>query len=144
MDCREARRALSAMADGELPADRVGTLEEHLTGCAECARAARVVEAVKAHFAALPRLAAPEGLVQAVRRRIAAPAGRVLFGERSFRVAAAAAAVLLFLSTAALFAVPRRAPAETGAITADAALDQIMDWIVRDHAPAAPAEDGDR
>ena len=59
MDCEAARKALSAMADGELAPGRIEPLEIHLGACRDCARAARFLETVSDHFRSLPRLSTP-------------------------------------------------------------------------------------
>ncbi|MHC4470894.1 MAG: anti-sigma factor family protein [Planctomycetota bacterium] len=141
MDHTEARRALSAMVDGELAAERVGPLEEHLRTCRDCAGWARALEAVRAHFDELPRPTAPSNLREKVIERLRRPGARLLAIRPLLNVAAAAAGILLLASTAAIFLLPGRAQPPPANLTADGTLERIMDEIVRDHAPRIPEKE---
>ncbi len=132
MNCREAGRRLSALADGELPAERIPALEAHLAGCPRCARTARLLEEVRTFFRNLPRPAAPPDLADRVAARIRGPGARLLSLVPLLRTAAVAAVVLLGLSTGLLLLRPGPRPAPTASLTADGALELIMDGIARD------------
>lgn len=142
MDCNEARRALSAMADDELAPERVGPLEEHVGACADCAHLARTIDEVRAWFRALPRPEAPEGLTARVMARLRPPTGRLV---PLLRLVTAAAAVLLLATSAGIALFPRHATPEPSSILArEAALDTIMRWIAEDHGPGGSAEENTR
>jgi anti-sigma factor RsiW len=143
MDHREARRALSAMIDGELAPERIGPLEEHLAGCSECARWARTLEAVRAHFDALPRPTAPADLRERVLGRIRRPGAKLLTIRPLLKVVAAAAALLLIASSTAIYFTPKP-PAAPMDFTADGALDIIMDDIVREQLSSSPGKEENR
>ena len=123
MDCNEARRALSAMADEELAPEKIGPLEEHVGGCAECAHMARTIDEVRAWFQGLPRPTAPAGLTARVLARLHAPAGRLI---PLLRMVTAAAAVLLLATSAGIALFPKRTTSEPSSILArEAALDTV-------------------
>ena len=140
MDCRDARRSLSLLTDERLGAEEIGTLEEHLGTCADCARFARTVEAVQAWFADLSCPPAPPDLAERVLARLGEPGARLLALRPLLRRTAAAAAVLFLVTgSAALFtgtgAGSDHAPTpSTVRLTADGALDWIMSEIARDSA----------
>ena len=144
MDCREARRRLSAMVDGRLDPSGVEPLEEHLAACPACGTAARLLEEVRHHYAGLPRPAAPGGLTSRVMARIAESGARNRVLAPLLRLSTAAAAALLFVTTAGIVlsskpSVP--APTElVKTLSAESALDLILSEISRENAPPAAPE----
>ncbi len=145
MDCSEAKRSLSLLADERLGAEEIGTLEEHLGACADCARFARTVEAVKAYLGELPCPPAPPNLTERVLARLGEPGSRLLaFRPMLRRVAAAAALLLVITGPAALWVEPgqpKTAASPEIRFTADGALDWIMSEIARENAPRIDAEE---
>ncbi len=140
MDCRDVRRSLFAILDGEAAALPREAVDAHLAACPDCARAERAVRETRAHLAALPRPAAPEGLAERVRVRLTAPAARLAPLLPLLRAAAVAAGVLFAATTAAIVLHTPAAPVSPAALTADAAVERIMDEIVRDIEVVRPAE----
>lgn len=67
--------ALSALADGELPADERTELEGHVAGCPLCAPALADLRRLRTLFAALPEPAGAFDVAPEVDRRIGAAAG---------------------------------------------------------------------
>jgi len=59
MTCVELRIRLEAYARGTLPEPEVSALEQHLSGCADCARFLEAAEPAPVGLAALPRSIAP-------------------------------------------------------------------------------------
>lgn len=148
MDCSRIRRELSALADGELPQERLAAVEKHLEGCDDCSRASKDWSSLRQHFQALPREEAPRGLSERTLARIQA-AGKSLQSTTPFlRFAAAAAAVLLLTtSLAILFTSPKSAPAKAdpaAAFTADVALDRMMTELLMDNVPTVSGGEVDR
>jgi len=145
MECSRARRALSLLADERLGAEEIGTLEEHLVSCADCARFARTVEALKSHFTELDCPPAPPDLVERVLARLGEPGSRLLLLRPLLRRTAAAAAVLFVVTgCAALGVFPGQSKAAAQPdvrLTADGALDWIMSEIARENAPRIVGED---
>ncbi len=138
MDCRDARRSLSLLADERLGTEEIGTLEEHLGTCADCARFARTVEEVQSWFANLSCPPAPPDLAERVLLRLGEPGARFLALRPLLQRTVAAAAILFVVTgSAALFtgagATPDPAMAGSDVrLTADGALDWIMAEIARD------------
>ena len=145
MDCHDARRAVSLLADERLGAEEIGTLEEHLGTCDDCARFARTVEAVKAHFTELDCPPAPPDLVERVLARLGEPGSRLLLLRPLLQRTAAAAAVLVVITgSAALWVGPGESKAAVPPpprLTADGTLDRIMSEIARDNAPRIDMEE---
>ncbi|HVL80688.1 MAG TPA: zf-HC2 domain-containing protein [Actinomycetota bacterium] len=86
---------MSAIVDGESTAEERRTADVHLQGCAECRRALSELSSVRDLVSALPRLEAPEEVVQAALRpgRV-----RLLSPRRRLVALAAAAAVVVSLA----------------------------------------------
>ena len=145
MDCRDARRSLSLLADERLAVEEIGTLEEHLGACADCAVFARTVEAVKAHYAGLDCPPAPADLATRVLARLGEPGSRLLTLKPLLRNTAAAAAVLFLVTGCAAlwggFSGTQTPPESRVRLTADSALDWIMSEIARENAPRIDQED---
>jgi anti-sigma factor RsiW len=100
MTCDESRPLLEADADGELDLVRHLELEAHLRACPECARLADAVRARRdALRGALPRYAAPPGLVESIRASLDAgrprPARRATVVWPAWNIAGLAAALVL-------------------------------------------------
>jgi anti-sigma factor RsiW len=146
MDCREARKQLSARLDGELPRERSGPVEEHLRRCPECARALAAWEEVRTGLAGGPpppeTKVTPEGVLVEIRGRREGIRRTTAF----FRRVAAAAAVLLVLTSAAILLTSPAGPADPvgGDLTADVAIDRMLTNILRDPAPTVGTEEVNR
>jgi anti-sigma factor RsiW len=145
MDCSDAQRALSLLADERLGAEEIGTLEEHLGACADCARFARTVEAVQAHFGELSCPPVPADLTERVLARLGEPGSSLLAFRPLLRRTAAAATVLFAVTgSAALWlgaSESRAATPPPPRLTADGALDWIMSEIARENAPRITVEE---
>ena len=70
MHCHQAQSLLSDYLDGELPADRAHSLEEHTSSCCNCAKALADLRAVVSELHRLPALSAPQGLSASVMSRV--------------------------------------------------------------------------
>lgn len=144
MDCRTARRDLSARMDGELAPERLDPLDAHLRGCPDCARAARAMAGVREWFGALPRPAAPAGVASAALARIRGAGARVRPALPFLRAASAAAAALLVATGGAILLAPSRPASAPLSFTADATVDRILDHVVRDTTPPLVNAEDDR
>jgi anti-sigma factor (TIGR02949 family) len=72
-DCKEAFRRLDDYLDRELAADELTRVKDHLAVCEVCAREFRFDDAVlKGVRESVARIQAPPGLLDAIRRRLAA------------------------------------------------------------------------
>ena len=123
--CEAVRDALGPLARGAVPEAEVTILRAHLAGCAECAAARRIVEAIQA-----AREPAPAGLAQrvsgtleqAVARSGSASTGRPIRRlPRTIRWTAGAG-LAVAATIAVLLAWPERAP--DGTATRGLAFDQ--------------------
>jgi anti-sigma factor RsiW len=145
MDCHDAKRALSLLADERLGAEEIGTLEEHLGSCADCAAFARTVEAVKSHLGGLSCPPAPPNLTERVLARLGEPGSRLLTLLPLLRRTAAAATLLFAVTGSAglwlSLSEAKAAPPTPPRMTADGALDWIMSEIARENAPRIDAEE---
>ena len=145
MECSDAKRALSLLADERLGAEEIGTLEEHLGSCADCAAFARTVEAVKAHLGGLTCPPVPPDLTEQVLARLGEPGFRMLTLLPLLRRTAAAATLLFAVTgSAALWVSLSQAQAAAPPpprLTADGALDWIMSEIARENAPRIDVEE---
>lgn len=145
MDCLQAKRALSLLADERLGAEEIGTLEEHLGACTDCAAFARTVEAVKAHLGGLTCPPIPPDLTERVLTRLGEPGYRMLTLLPLLRRTAAAATLLFAVTgSAVLWVHQSEAKAATpppSRLTADRALDRIMSEIARESAPRIDVEE---
>lgn len=77
MDCRDARRLLSAFLDGDRPAG----LEGHLAACAACARALALSRSLAAGLSALPRRRPGPAFDAAILAALASSSGGASFSR---------------------------------------------------------------
>jgi len=103
LTCAEVLGQLEPFADGELDRGESAAVERHLASCESCSRELELAFEVTRRLRAMPRLCAPERVLQSVRRETTArPAwrrAREPLGALAARpmLAAAAATVLLGL-----------------------------------------------
>ncbi|GEM_PF-2812023 len=71
---------ISAYIDNELLSADRGLVESHLAGCPECAKAVEGLRRLSGLVRALPRVAAPAGLLESVRAAVAPPPRGRLIG----------------------------------------------------------------
>jgi anti-sigma factor RsiW len=140
MDERERREALYRFKDGEISPDEAADIERHLAECRECRQAADVLHAVRTHIAAWPKPAAADDMAERVLERIRGQAARVLSLKSHLRLTAAAAAVLLVASLAAIPFFPRSAEAPPVDSIADVALDTMMTELAEEYQPDVNGE----
>jgi anti-sigma factor RsiW len=105
MTCSDCLENLGPYVDGELPADEVALVEEHLRTCADCARAhRRLIDTSSQVKAGLMRYEAPDVLKARIRASLAAATGEAptlrrttqpTWSSRWSRAIAAAAVVAL-------------------------------------------------
>ena len=76
LSCGEVRDLIAAVIDGELPADERRAVEDHLTGCPECARAYEAQEGLRARLHGAGTYAVPPGLEARVRAALDAQTRR--------------------------------------------------------------------
>lgn len=76
LSCGEVRDLIAAVIDGELPADERRAVEDHLTGCPECARAYEAQEGLRARLHGAGTYAVPPGLEARVRAALDAETRR--------------------------------------------------------------------
>lgn len=114
MNCADAVERLSALIDGELPAEEAGAVRHHVATCDSCARRERTLEQVRAALRSAPAALVDSGGFDArvlARVRIdGAPAARYISG--SWLAAAAAAALAIAVASAVLLVHDRTAPPE--------------------------------
>lgn len=78
MECKESRRKLSALADGELDAQAAAQLRQHLDRCPDCARASAQMQALRAAVGTHgTRHAAPAALRQRLQEALRDEAKRM-------------------------------------------------------------------
>lgn len=95
MNCKEAKRLLSAKVDGDLDALSTSDLEAHLDRCEECSMSLQSVIDTRALIAKeVPYYKAPPGLAESIERSIAPARSQAAFPTRAL---AFAACVLLAL-----------------------------------------------
>ncbi|MEE8475947.1 MAG: zf-HC2 domain-containing protein, partial [Myxococcota bacterium] len=70
MNHRRARRQLNDYLDGDLELEDRERLEEHLSGCDDCAREARELRQTVFLLRDLPAEAGPPGIAEAVMARV--------------------------------------------------------------------------
>ncbi len=70
MRCALVRRRLSEWVDGDLDRARSRQLEDHLSGCPDCAKRVRDLRALRQLVARLPRLEPPESVANQVFSRV--------------------------------------------------------------------------
>ena len=92
MSCAEIAPRLSELLDGDLPRDERAAVEAHLEGCADCRKILAGLRRVREAARALPKLTAPESLLQKVRADFAAETGRAPMARAATRPVAGAAA----------------------------------------------------
>jgi anti-sigma factor RsiW len=127
MTCDESRRWLDAYFDGELDLTRSVELEEHLRGCATCARARDNLMALRKPLAAA-RFDAPEPL----RQRVRAAVRREMGGEPPAGQWSLSAILRWLIPAAAIAALVLIAgQAEFGSGAERRTLDEITDSHVR-------------
>jgi anti-sigma factor RsiW len=103
MSCEDVRDRLDDYVDGELGEADFQVVELHLAGCADCRREERLLRALLAQAAALPRERTPaKDLWPGIVPRLATAPRVRRFGWASPVALAAAAAVLLAVSAALL------------------------------------------
>lgn len=101
MTCEDASLLLSARMDGELTAEELEKLEDHLAGCPECRALSEELEQISSAMSEELEVSAPEGFARGVMERLEEngqkKSGRVipLFRRPAVRSAAAAAACAL-------------------------------------------------
>lgn len=118
MSCEETQQRLDALVDGELAEGEAAELRAHLASCAGCRGDEQALRALLAEAAALPRELQPAGeLWPGIRARLR-PRLLTFRPRTSAAALAAAAAVLVALSSAVTWRLATRQPAraaETGA-----------------------------
>jgi anti-sigma factor RsiW len=97
------REILSALIDGELPADERRLVHEHLQSCPACREAVEEFTQIHGMVGELPRLIAPAAFVSDVAQQVASAA---LSGRRRW-VALGVATTALGISLAGLATAPR-------------------------------------
>ena len=70
MDCRNIEPDLSALIDGELPAERQADVIEHVDNCPACSRRVAELQRLSAGIGALPKLDSPPQFLAGVRRKL--------------------------------------------------------------------------
>jgi anti-sigma factor RsiW len=97
MQCREAHEALTALLDGELSADQEPTARAHIAGCPACAERMRDYQRLGEALRADAYVAAPLGLEEKLRTRLAmaAPPANDIGGWPWRRLGQQAAALVL-------------------------------------------------
>ncbi|QOJ14340.1 MAG: zf-HC2 domain-containing protein [Planctomycetia bacterium] len=126
--CSGFEADLSALLDGELPAQRAAELRAHLDACDSCRAAADELQRTSRILADLPMTAAPPGLLERVLREAGAasvsrsrPSGRRTLWLRIMQVSASAAALLVTAVAARTFLLHRvDSPAAAPAVPAPA------------------------
>lgn len=96
--CDRVHELLSASLDGELPADAVGLVDEHLAGCGRCREEQQRLAQVRSLVRALPTRRVPEPL----RDELRATAAVRDAGSRPRRVIVAASLMLAMAAGGAL------------------------------------------
>lgn len=96
--CDRVRELLSASLDGELPADAVGRVDEHLAGCARCREERQRLAQVRSLVRTLPTRHIPQPLRDELRATAAARDA----GGRPRRVLVAASLMLAMAAGGAL------------------------------------------
>lgn len=126
MTCEDVRDRLDDYVDGELAQGERAVLASHLTGCSACREQERGLRRLLAEAAALPRETAPaRELWPGIAERLRPPVLAFPKRSTSFQplTLAAAAAVLIVLSSAVTWRVARRplAPVASRFVTAPTA-----------------------
>lgn len=70
MECSQVRKLLFEYADTDFPADVRSEVESHLAGCRNCALQFQALREQARALKSLPRLHAPEGLIERVREEV--------------------------------------------------------------------------
>lgn len=100
--CADWQEDLSALLDGELDRERRAEVRAHLEGCTRCSARLGALRRVDDLLAAAPLPDLPDGLVERVLRRVAAPgrsvSPRPRLGAPAVAALAAAAALALYLA----------------------------------------------
>jgi len=104
LTCDDCRNELTAYLDGALVPAVARVIERHVSDCARCRATLDAYRGIAAHLAALPELAPPPGLEEAVVRRALGPRYLVT-GWR--RLGAAAATLSFAAGVAAVVSLPR-------------------------------------
>lgn len=150
MTCEDVRDRLDDYVDGELAQGERDVLAGHLTGCAACREQERGLRRLLAEAAALPRETAPArelwpGIAERLRPAVLAfPRRRTSFQPLTL---AAAAAVLIALSSAVTWRVARRplAPVASRFVTAPTAtlvaLTPVVDLLDAEREYASATSD---
>jgi hypothetical protein len=106
MECSEIRAILLEYADSEVPPELGEKVGKHLAACRSCGALRAALEEQSAALGRLPRLAAPEGLLGAVKSRLEKPSLLLVFTRRLhgffatnrfFRLAGAGVAAMLVI-----------------------------------------------
>ena len=109
MTCLEALELLHARADGDPAAGfddaRAAELESHVASCADCAKAARQIQALRSALRTMPAVRAPDGFRDGVMHGVTG-GGRLVAFPR-FLVPLAAAALLVAAFVVVLWARAR-------------------------------------
>ena len=137
MNCRDALRLLSLRMDGELEPKREPGLAEHLAECGSCRKAESVYAGIREHYAGMSRPDAPTDMSTRVRGALRERTAPVLTLVPLLRVVVAAASIVLLVSVAATYMIPRPAPSTSapGKIALDAS-DLLLTKLAEAHAPA--------
>jgi hypothetical protein len=155
MSCRRIHLQLSALLDGELPANRRPAVEAHLESCAACRARLQQLRKLNAGISMLPALTPAPELLTAVRRKLAAAQPDrpgVSWADRLFHpwwvkvpLEALAAVAILVIIIVAIRPAPHRGPVmdDSGRLTANGMqLHLDDDWADGDvGVAAADAED---
>ena len=127
----EFLQKVSALHDGELPPEEAEAVRERIGDSTEAASFLDVAKAVGAHIEGLPRPDAPSDLVDRVREKLIRPAARLLSIRPLLKVACAAAAILLVLSTSLILSGIGKKPDVSFNLTAERGLDLLMDEVAK-------------
>lgn len=126
MDCDRALELLSARLDEPLTDQEERELEEHLAGCPDCRALAEQLDQLRAGFADLEELKAPEGFAEGVMARIGREKKVIPLFRRPWSKAlaglAACVAVCVGLYGAGLLDMERKMPALTDQSSADVSI----------------------
>jgi anti-sigma factor RsiW len=143
MNCTEADYYLPLYWSGELDARTMADLELHLAACPACEREAesqKTCDQMLRDVFDAQQIDA-QALRNNVRRRIRVSRGwRRLLWQPAFRLAAAAALIVIALGAGLLYVATRRAPAPLSAAAARDHLDDVVKQVPKSGWLRSPAE----